>query len=65
MMEYNECEICGANEGRAGLLVGNESLGQVNACMNCHDTRTTGAAVIHSNLNRTNEEIQKTIAILI
>ena len=63
-MEYNICKICGAKDGRAGLLIGNPKKNLVNACMNCHDTRTTGNIVIHSNLIRTDEEIQKTMNIL-
>ena len=63
-MQYNECKICGANNGRAGLLVGNATLGLVDACLNCDDTRKTGQIVIHSNLIRTDEEIKKTFAIL-
>jgi len=63
-MEHNECKICGANNGRAGLLVGNSSTGLVDACMNCHDTRTKGEITIHSNLTRTKDELEKTFAIL-
>ena len=63
-MEYNTCEICGACEGRAGLLFGNASQQLPNACQNCHDTRKTGKLVIHSHLVRTSQEIEKTINIL-
>lgn len=63
-MEYNTCNICGANNGRAGLLVGNSSKGLVHACLNCHDTRTTKEIVIHTNLIRTPEELEKTFKIL-
>ncbi|RWZ87258.1 MAG: hypothetical protein EO766_12090 [Hydrotalea sp. AMD] len=56
-MIYNTCKTCGANNGRAGLLINDE-------CLNCHDTRDTGNVVIHANLSRTIEEIQRTIAIL-
>ena len=63
-MEYNECKICGANNGRAGLLFGNTSKGSVYACQNCHDTRSTGNIVIHAHLSRTEEELEKTFAIL-
>lgn len=62
-MEYNVCEICGAKDGRAGLLIGNKVEGLENACMNCHDTRKSGNVVIHANLVRTDEEIKKTIAL--
>ena len=63
-MQYNECKICGANNGRAGILIGNEVLKLSYACLNCHDTRTTGEIVIHSNLSRTLDELQKTMRIL-
>ena len=63
-MEYNTCKICGANNGRAGMLIGNSSKGWVDACMNCHDTRKQKAIVIHSNLKRTDKELQKTMDIL-
>lgn len=63
-MEYNVCKICGANNGRAGMLIGNAVLNQVHACQNCHDTRTTGSVVIHTYLKRTEEELKKTFAIL-
>ena len=56
-MQYNECKICGAKDGRAGMLIGN-------ACLNCHDTRTTGEIVVHLNLVRTDEELKKTFALL-
>lgn len=63
-MKYNECKICGANNGRAGNLFSNERLNYVPACQNCHDTRRTGNIVIHANLRRTDEEIEKTMDIL-
>lgn len=63
-MEYNICGICGAKDGRAGMLIGNTVENKVHACLNCHDTRTQGKIVIHSNLNRTEEELQKTFDIL-
>ena len=56
-MVYNECKICGSNSGRAGLLIND-------ACLNCHDTITSGEIVIHANLIRTQEEINKTFNIL-
>jgi hypothetical protein len=62
MMQYNVCEICGAKDGRAGLLIGSAT--KPHACKNCHDTRETGVITIHSNLVRTEEEIKKTFAIL-
>jgi len=56
-MEYNECDICGAKDGRAGMLIrcGNGP----EECLNCRDTRERGEIVIHSYLPRTNEEIRK------
>lgn len=63
-MGYNVCGICGAKDGRAGMLFGNPTLGLVYACENCHNTRTSGKIVIHSNLQRTEEELQKTFDIL-
>ncbi len=61
-MEYNKCGVCLADNGRAGMLIGNEEKGQVHACLNCHETRTTGALVIYSNLHRTEAEIKRTAA---
>lgn len=63
-IQYNECKICGAKDGRAGLLIGNHKKGWDPACMNCHDTRVSGKIVIHSHLSRTDEEIQRTFKIL-
>jgi len=63
-IQYNTCGICGAGNGRAGILIGNTYTGFVHACLNCHDTRTNGVVTIHSNLIRTNKEIQKTINII-
>ena len=63
-MQYNVCGICGAKDGRAGMLIGNSTKGQVDACLNCHDTRTTGSITVHGNLIRTQEEIQKTFKII-
>jgi hypothetical protein len=56
-MQYNQCKTCGANEGRAGNLIDGE-------CLNCHDTRANGAACLHANLRRTDEELKKTFAII-
>lgn len=63
-MEYNECANCGANEGRAGMLIGNNSIEKSDFCLNCNDTRETGEVVIHANLIRTEEEIAKTISLV-
>lgn len=57
-MQYNECLTCGANEGRAGILIDRE-------CLNCCSTRRTGIITIDSSLPRTEEEIGKTMAIVI
>ena len=56
-MQYNQCKTCGAKDGRAGLLINDE-------CKNCYDTRRTGEAVLHSNLLRYPEEVEKTFNIL-
>ena len=61
-MQYNECKVCGANNGRAGMLIGNSEKGWDFACLNCHDTRESGNLVIHANLTRTSEELAKTAA---
>ena len=41
-----------------------ERNGIPNECINCHETRIKGEAIIYSYLNRTDEEIQKTFNIL-
>ena len=61
-MGFNVCGTCGAKDGRAGLLIGTAN--QVSECLNCHDTRESGVITIHSNLIRTDEEIEKTFKIL-
>lgn len=63
-MQPNTCKVCGATGGRAGMLIGNPSMNWVDACLNCHDTREKGVITIHSNLIRTEKEIQKTMNIL-
>jgi hypothetical protein len=55
-MEYNECKTCGAGDGRAGLLINDE-------CLNCHNTRKTGAVTVNANLSRTEQEIAITFGI--
>jgi hypothetical protein len=57
MMEYNECKTCGAGDGRAGLLINDE-------CLNCHNTRKTGAVTVNANLSRTEQEIAITFGII-
>ena len=63
-MKYNECKVCGANNGRAGLPIGTHTNNLVDACLNCHDTRTKGEITIHSSLHRTEDELKKTFALL-
>lgn len=59
-MQYNECKICGAKDGRAGMLISSKSTGGVDACLNCYDTLNTGVITIHGNLIRSVEELNKT-----
>ena len=47
--------------GRAGMLI--REVGS-NECLNCHKARKTGVVIIE-NTNRTDEEIDRTIAILL
>lgn len=61
-MQYNTCETCGANNGKAGLLISDD--GGPDECRNCHTTRKTGEVFIDIFLSRTEEEIKKTMAIL-
>jgi hypothetical protein len=63
-MEYNTCGTCGAKDGRAGLLIGTDINNYIYECENCYDTRKSGEITIHTNLIRTDEEIQKTMNIL-
>ncbi len=63
-MQYNECKTCGAKDGRAGMLFNSEFVGSIEECKNCYDTRRTGVLTMHSNLNRTKEEFDKTANIL-
>jgi hypothetical protein len=63
-MEFNTCGTCGAKNGRAGLLIATEKSNRVFECMNCHDTRESGEITIHTNLSRTDAEIEKTMKIL-
>jgi hypothetical protein len=57
MMGFNKCKTCGAGEARAGLLINDE-------CLNCHDTRKTGAFTLHAELSRTDIEIGATLLII-
>lgn len=63
-MEYNVCKTCGAKDGRAGNLITSPAIGAKDECLNCYDTRKTRQIVVHSDLQRTPEELQKTFAIL-
>lgn len=56
-MKYNTCKTCGADKGRAGLLINGE-------CENCHITRESGYAHINVHLVRSQEELKKTMEIL-
>jgi hypothetical protein len=62
-MNFNECSTCGAKDGRCGLMITTKDHGKPE-CLNCHDTRKSGKVVIHSNLSRTNEELEITMSIL-
>lgn len=52
MMQFNICCNCGAKDGRAGMLI-NEM------CLNCYDTKKRNEIVIHAELVRTEEELDK------
>lgn len=64
MMKYNECNYCGAGNGRAGLLWTTHDESIKDACENCYQTLKTGSIVLHTHLIRTDEEINKTINLL-
>ena len=57
VIEYNVCKVCGAGNGRAGTLIDDE-------CLNCHQTRKTGEVCFHAWLDRTQEEFDKTAALV-
>jgi hypothetical protein len=57
-MQFNVCKTCGASNGRCGNTIDDE-------CRNCYTTRMKGEVSIFADLQRTAEEIHKTIAILI
>ena len=59
-MEYNQCKICGANNGRAGILISKKDE-QGALCLNCWHTRRTGEVHIDSSLSRTDEELRLTM----
>lgn len=56
-MIYNTCKTCGAHDGRCGVTIDGE-------CWNCHHTRKNGNVSISTALQRTEEEIERTIDIL-
>lgn len=62
-MNFNVCSTCGACDGRAGMLFGTKG-SDIHDCENCNDTKKTGNIVIHSYLNRTEEELNRTFAIV-
>jgi hypothetical protein len=64
-IQYNECKYCGAKDGRAGNLYSIPTLGVEMACQNCWDTINEGNVVIHTHLVRTEEELKKTMTILV
>jgi hypothetical protein len=57
VMQYNTCKTCLACDGRAGNLFDDE-------CKNCCDTRESGDICVHTHLQRTAEELQRTFDIL-
>jgi hypothetical protein len=63
-MEYNTCSWCGANDGRAGLLINTSGELGGGMCMNCNDTKKSGNIVIHTHLHRTPEELAKTMQLI-
>jgi hypothetical protein len=63
-MEFNICKYCGAKDGKAGLLISSPSLKIKYACQNCYDTLSTKVLTIYTHLNRTEEEINKTLNLL-
>ncbi len=63
MIQYNKCNVCGADGGRCGMLIKTEKFPK-HVCMNCYDTWNTGNLVIHSYLGRTKEELEKTADLL-
>jgi len=64
-MEFNICRYCGANNGRAGMLIKSPDLGvDYYACLNCYDTIKNGEATIHTHLMRTDDELQKTLNLI-
>ncbi len=54
---HNICKTCGACGGRCGIMINGE-------CLNCKDTREQRRFILHSDLHRTAEEMEKTGKIL-
>tara|TARA_Y100000310_G_C20170796_1_gene573563 strand:+ start:287 stop:487 length:201 start_codon:yes stop_codon:yes gene_type:complete len=61
-MIYNTCDTCSATDGRAGNLFSIPP--GPRECLNCHKTRESGEISIHTWLDRTDDEIQRTFKIL-
>ena len=62
-MKYNTCNNCGADGGRAGNCFGQVGF-EHKECRNCADTRRYNQVIIHTNLRRTEAELNLTMAIL-
>lgn len=61
-MQFNVCEGCGASNGRVGLLISSPDIADgKRLCMNCRDTAKTGNPTVHTELPRTEEELEKMI----
>jgi hypothetical protein len=58
-MQYNVCETCGARDGRAGNLFQKAGDNNPMECRCCWDSRKSGRLVLHSDLERTSEEISR------
>ncbi|KKL14471.1 hypothetical protein LCGC14_2515310, partial [marine sediment metagenome] len=56
------CETCGACDGRCGMLI--QLPNGPDECLNCRDTRKRQEVVIHGDLERTSEELARTMEIL-
>lgn len=61
-MHYNTCDVCGATDGRCGNLIADRGRGDKNGlCRNCYQTRERGEVVVYAELDRTFEELQRTM----
>jgi len=56
-MGFNVCGVCGACDGRAGMLI--QEGDRPACCQNCNDSFKQGAFVIHAHLRRTQEELER------